>query len=367
MTAILDSAIFNAEVQSSPKHGRGLFAPNDIKAGQVIVEETPLGFVAFDGVACSTLLTGGKVCARCGVQRFADRATQKHYWKEQQGKEECALFMALKSRYGYVDRDFYLVVLGAKLLIKAKSDEGLRGTLKDLYRPEAWSDSKDRVPILLDVLSTTGYGKDIEEKECADILAILECNSLCVHTVSMSVLGLALCNKISFANHANPPNSAVIFQTGSMGVKTRVVAGRDIKKGEEITISYGTDPHVLRNTFGIAKPNSEDFQTKFDRKIQLQTDLRSLQNAGRYTEAFQLCKRMTEFYQCPTFLAFHLKELAMMEFFHHMMNNSKPRTKSIYYRNMLKQLTLLFGKGFCRLGSEEGSMLQSEIKEFSLA
>eukprot|EP00918_Siedleckia_nematoides_P050098 GHVU01109647.1.p1 GENE.GHVU01109647.1~~GHVU01109647.1.p1 ORF type:complete len:726 (+),score=102.33 GHVU01109647.1:94-2178(+) len=278
------------DIRLTPNHGRGLFAEKEIRMGKVLLKEQPYATVLFPDFNvthchhCLTRVLAPLPCDQCAGVLFCSKECKEQAWGSYH-KHECKLMALLTPEWcGKIGHLALRIVLQAdskllKTIFDASPAEPENDPLKQgfneigVYGGNTYStitslniNSTNRKAMeifefgvaavfLLKISQMTSFFKDVDIQNNVEdqvrlseaylkLLQIVQSNSFGVMQLDNSekfdsdtttAIGRALYPTLALVNHSCDPNSEVNF----FGKEVIIRPSRNIKKGQEITVSYG--------------------------------------------------------------------------------------------------------------------------------
>lgn len=226
-------------VEERPGRGRGLFAQQDLAAGQEVLAEQPLAFCLLQehvSTRCDYTLRApaGKLlrCSKSKVARYSSREAQAKAWKDYY-RSECEALVKLKPRVpGTTAR------LVARMYWRRE---------RDLLRWNIVSEHENHWPSFSDarkieLTQTASVVKALLEEEDAAVdlkgicmtLARVACNAHTICDDELKPVAAGVYPVASFTNHSCEPNCVQVYRGREILYKCL----RPVACGEELTISY---------------------------------------------------------------------------------------------------------------------------------
>eukprot|EP01063_Lacrimia_lanifica_P003133 TRINITY_DN11676_c0_g1_i1.p1 TRINITY_DN11676_c0_g1~~TRINITY_DN11676_c0_g1_i1.p1 ORF type:complete len:412 (+),score=200.73 TRINITY_DN11676_c0_g1_i1:50-1237(+) len=220
--------------------GRCMKATRDIDGSEPhILVELPFAHAPLSTDYCDTTLAKkGKdlsLCAGCGCVAYSGAPSQKIAWKKWH-KAECKGLGALRKEQGHTANPTLLLTFRAlvackgdphhpRLTVLAEHAASLDQEKRDIYA--------QMVVMLNSMLQRCGFDP-VSLQDGITLFARLQCNTFTTVDTVLQSTGHAVYDLASAANHSCAPNMVVSFS----GRTLYYLPIADIKKGDELTISY---------------------------------------------------------------------------------------------------------------------------------
>ncbi|QDZ20760.1 SET domain-containing protein [Chloropicon primus] len=241
-------SLLRVEVRAG--RGRCLVAERPVRKGRVVLREMPYASVLNAnkvGTHCDYTFKpgGGKLlrCSRTKVVKYLDREAQAGAWKAY-FRDECRVASKMMEEKG---EEFYsrlcmrsTLRLVCRMYWTRKARSPLQWTLVSQLHSN-WETSSDAVKMTWaesaahahQILKLTEDSAPSVKELCA-MFAAVSCNNLMVQDDYNEPVGFGIYPLASITNHSCTPNCVQAFS----GKKLSLMCVRDIRAGEEITISY---------------------------------------------------------------------------------------------------------------------------------
>ncbi|KAM9817541.1 histone-lysine N-methyltransferase SMYD3 [Neosynchiropus ocellatus] len=248
----------------SPGKGNGLRAKAAVRRGDVLAEAEPLACCVSTRESarvchhCFTRRETLSRCSSCKSARYCNVTCQKRAWPRH--KRECRCLRGLLPR---VPTD--AVRLTARLVFALSSPGESRP--EDLYSVEEHlshlasmsQQKRDGLSLLASMLQLYLQPEEGDLsalpppcQDPLDLIAKVTCNCFTISDEELREVGVGLYPSFSLLNHDCRPNCVLMFE----GPRAQLRAVRDVRPGEELTISY---IETLLDSEGRQKQLQEQF------------------------------------------------------------------------------------------------------------
>ncbi|CAG8488228.1 4314_t:CDS:10 [Ambispora gerdemannii] len=223
----------NVYMKETTEKGRGIFATENIKLGESILEEKPYAAVVddnnLDKFCSGCFAKPAKLlrCSACNLLHYCSEKCQKSDWK--QHKEECKTFVRLKHKPPASIRVI------CRILRKHSDDKDSYTAIENLNTNRTkFKQEEIETFAQLSILVKECVKISAAAGEMIDLFCRLTCNSFSVLDAEMIGIGVGIYTNTALINHSCVPNCLAVFD----GSKLMVRNIRPIQKNEEITITY---------------------------------------------------------------------------------------------------------------------------------